>query len=81
MYPLDADPDLVLLLKGILTKNPSNRFTIKDIWNNPWMMGLEQTVKSRANQLLSKMKPVSSFNRKNSIRFIENSFPHASAED
>ena len=81
MYPLDADPDLVVLLKGILTKDPTKRYTIADIWANPWMMGLEQTVKTRANQLLAKMKPTSSFNRKNSVRFVENSFPQASAED
>lgn len=70
-YPEDADPDLVDLIKGILTKNPKNRFTISQIWNSEWMFDMERKVKSNTS-LVSTGVPINAISRKNSIRYASN---------
>lgn len=70
-YPESADPDLVDLLKGILTKNAKHRYTIQQIWNSEWMKGLEKEVKNKAAFIPAGI-PINTFTRKNSIRYASN---------
>ena len=70
VFPEDADPDAVDLIKGMLNKNPEERITIEKIWDHPFLNVIKYSMKSLLKVSSRIFESLSSSDTKNSVTRI-----------
>ncbi|OHT17542.1 hypothetical protein TRFO_02599 [Tritrichomonas foetus] len=71
VFPEDADPDAVDLIKSMLVKMPENRIPTDDIWSHPFLNVLKSSMNSSILKVSSRIfESLSSSDTKNSVTRI-----------